>query len=211
MPRGRPKAGPEVLVLPIMHPAAILRGQWGHDPFQIVFLENARKVYEGEEKLLDIEQPLPGERVLRSIPEIEEYVRWAEAARPTLACDIETAGESLTCIGFCDIETEQPVVIPYRNSGMGYWFGARTPQVDQLVGRILANPEIRLVFQNGATFDIPMLERLGWRVEGYEDDTLIMHRNCYPEAPAALEFLGIVYGGLPAWKWLSSPDEGEGK
>jgi hypothetical protein len=74
----------------------------------------------------------------------------------------------------------------------------------------LASPTPK-VFHNGQAFDIPYLEDLGFEVNGYAGDTLLMAHLALPELPKGLQFLATLYCRLPMWKRLVEEEEGVDK
>lgn len=208
--------GAAVWVVPILHPAYILRGLFGLEPAQVLYLKRVRKILDGwEPPQPSVEEGPPG---ALTHPTLEQMFQWkGELERlpdRTLAVDIENAGDFLLCVGFCRVADEQSLCVPLRKQGGEPWW--EWEDLREVVGwlcAILEDPSIPKVFHNGQAHDVPVLERLGFEVRGYAGDTLIMQHVAYPEMPKRLEFIGILYSGMPAWKWLSrgADEEGEGK
>jgi DNA polymerase I-like protein with 3'-5' exonuclease and polymerase domains len=66
--------------------------------------------------------------------------------------------------------------------------------------RVLEDQTIRKVFQNGL-YDIVVLYRYwGIKVQGFEEDTMLLHHALQPEALKRLDFLGSCYTDEGAWK-----------
>lgn len=200
-----------IYICPIMHPAAIIRGRYADEPAQVVYLERAGMLASGEWVPEDVSSP-PSEGVLSpTLPDLTTFGQ-ARGLTEGVTCDIETAGDYLVCIGFARMVDEASICVPFlRQGGFRYW-----PTWEDHVSavawtfKILSDPEIPKVFQNGQAFDIPRLVALGFVVENYAFDTLIAQRYAYPEMAADLAFLGGFYGGIPNWKWLAR-EEQEGK
>ena len=67
-----------------------------------------------------------------------------------------------------------------------------------------------LVFHNGISYDIPLLERYGFEVRGLLVDTMWLAHHCYSELPKGLQFLATQYCWAPVWKSLvDEKDEGD--
>lgn len=203
-------------VVPILHPAYIMLGLFGLEPAQVLYLKRVRRVLDGWDPPIPPIEPGPPGCITR--PTSEDMADWraALASLPdqTVTVDIENAGPHILCIGFCRVADLVAISIPFRKKGGApWWFAPFLPLVIEWVDEILSNPEIPKVFHNGQAHDVPILERTGFVVRGFTDDTMLMQHVCYPEMPKKLEFLGILYAGMPAWKWLSkgTEEEGEGK
>jgi DNA polymerase len=128
-----------------------------------------------------------------------QYVRTS----PIVACDIETTGTRITCIGFAP-RRDLALVVPFddpRKSGRSYW---NTPELERecwtLVRSVLEDSTIPKVFQNGL-YDIAFLLRsYGIRTFGAVHDTMLCQHALLPEALKGLGYLGSLYTGHSAWK-----------
>jgi len=202
-------------VIPIWHPAAILRGQWAQDPFQPIYLRRAKDIADGHTpSSLDPETPPPGALL---DPTVEEMWDWALGIPTTdgslVSCDIETAGDFITTIGFTRLVDFVAIVLRFRRCGGE----TETDGLDDRIAvadYVLSHPKIGLVFQNGQAFDVPRLEDFDFRVAGYFDvgfDTMLASFCCFPDAPKDLEHLACVFAGFPKWKYLVGSPEGDEK
>jgi hypothetical protein len=202
-------------VVPIVHPAAVVRGQWAHDPAQPKFLRRAWEIAcaDSPPNVADVGTAPPGGTIARTLADVSAWIGDVLAARATVACDIEGTGGVLIGIGFCRLDTLASMYVPFRNRAAPYWPDREvTRAVAYWVDRVLSEPTVGKVFHNGSSFDVPFLEGIGFEVAGYVDDTMIRAWATYHEAAKDLQSLGILYAGLPAWKHLSHVgDEGEGK
>ena len=200
----------------MLHPAYILRGQWKHEPYQIVFLKRAKAIAEsGHWESTDTDSVPPNWNLYPNMHELEEWEQGITDAGVT--CDIEAAGPHITIIGFCRIHDEHGVTVRFRREGGDPW--DHHPEMAlKRVGwtyRLLANPRVRKVFHNGQAYDLLQLWRTGFEVCGYTDigsDTILQLHIAYPEAPKRLEVASNVFCDLTGWKHLANlPEEGEGK
>lgn len=206
------KVNVKLLAFSLVHPSAIIQGDWAMEPFQVLFLQRvAHFLRHGTYPIYDPTKPPPGAIYQ---PTWQQLWDWKAGIDRDwgITCDIENAGNILTRIGFARVHDEVPIVLRFRVQG-----GDITCQTKELRSRakwcadILADPTIPLIFHNGQTHDVPELERMGFAVEGYAADTIMMQNTAYPEAPKALEFCGIAFGAMNRWKYLVGDDEGEGK
>jgi hypothetical protein len=166
----------------------------------------------------DINQPPPGGRVdppegylrswLGSIPRGIQDQALEGNLDGCVAVDIECAGPHLTMIGFCRLSDMSSITVTFRGRG-----GEPTwESVTELRARVqfcydlLADPEIGLIFHNGQAFDVPYLVEYGFTVEAYVFDTLIAQWAAWPEMPKRLEFVAMLYEGIPRWKHIISDE-----
>ena len=198
----------------IMHPAAILRGQWANEPLQHEWLSRARALAEGRlaphtlEDLVACGLPDP------TPDELEAWVRDTLALGCGVAVDIECAGTVLRCVGVARLaEPPVPTLFNFRAQG-GSPVGGTLEETARVVACLdaLLGSHLPKWFHNGQAFDVPYLERLGFVVNNYAGDTMLLQRYLYPEAPADLQSVATFYCGYPGWKHLAHNDEeGEGK
>lgn len=194
-------------VLPTYHPAAILR-QWDLRHVTVLDLMKAKR----ESAFREVRRPQRFIYVPETLDDIEEYYESRYAgltAADTIAPDIETASEQITCIGFAHCP-EEALVIPFVDPRRGgsYWptlsseLGAW-----QWVRKILATRP-RKIFQNGL-YDIHHLWRsYGIPVVNAAEDTMLLHHALQPESEKGLGFLGSVYTDEPAWKLMRARGKG---
>ena len=217
-------------VLPIIHPASIVRGRWHEEPAQIVYLKRLASILRGENTppVDDVDSPPPNTLLWPSLTTLKEFndeltqeidelygLYWN-----TLSVDIESAGPFVTLIGITALSTTRGEVgptlsLPFRiQHGQNYW----PTWEDHLSATTylyswLANPELDKVFHNGITYDVPILEEHGFIVLGELWDTMVMQHYMYPEMRKGLQYCATLYTGALYWKGMLDPDkdEAEGK
>jgi len=187
-------------VLPTYHPAAVLR-QWDLRPVTVLDLAKARR----ESEFPEVRRPA---RVIWTDPtlrDIEAFYHDHILPARSLAFDIETAGDQITCIGFAP-RVDLALVVPFvdHRRGGSYWGSS----VDERlawgwVAKILDSP-LRKITQNGL-YDVHFLWRkYGISVANWTDDTMLLHHALFPESEKGLGFLGSVYTNEPSWKLMRS-------
>ena len=162
-----------------------------------------------------------GGRLINLFPTAQEvglFCQWVTGKR--IAVDIETTGEQplncqLICVGIACEDGTGMVIPVIRQGGFAYW---NSPDewrfVRACLAWVLADPRTPKVMHNGA-FDVTALWGHGFRVDGWEDDTIIAHHCADPELPHGLAYVGSRYLELRHWKddvkgdlrWLDLPDE----
>ena len=177
--RGSPlplKGTDKPLVIPILHPAYIMRQQ-DYIPYTISDLEKGVNV-PPENYNLD--------------PTVESLSKFFDA--PQLCFDIETNmfTGAITMVGL-SIKATEVTVVPFR--------GAFIPVLKQIFSTAKS-----VIGQNIIQFDLPILAENGVTIaeDCQIWDIMLMFHLLHPDAPAKnLEFISSVYTQKPAWKHLS--------
>lgn len=192
-------------VLPIFHPAVLAR-DWTIRPIIVADLLKAFV----EQEFPEIRRPERYVTIDPTIDEVEEYCRTLLSAK-LVACDIETRGGSITCLGLAGSSSDA-IVIPFFDArklasdpeqGLfpgSYWTKAGEIRARKAVQSVLGS-EVPKLFQNGL-YDIQYLLREGFRIRNAAEDTMIQHHALFPEMPKSLGFLGSIYTNESAWKLL---------
>lgn len=185
-------------VLPTYHPAAILR-QWENRPTVVAdFMKAVR-----ESAYPEVRRPDCEIWIEPSLEDMERFYDNFIAGCDLLSVDIETSGNQITCIGFAP-DTKHAICIPFfdrRTKSRSYWPTAK----DELaawafVRRVLREPSIRKLFQNGL-YDIAFLWRAnGIATFGAAEDSMLLHHALQPESLKGLAFLGSIYTDHGSWK-----------
>lgn len=190
-------------VLPTYHPAAIFRQYQLRPIVAADFIKAAR-----EQEYPEIRRPKRLIHIPETPEEVDEYFRKNISfdGKQIIAVDIETTGKQITCIGFA-FDIGNIIVIPFvdpKKLGRSYWtVAAAENAVWQSIRRVLEEPRIKKVFQNGL-YDISFIWRtMGIRVFGAEHDTMLLHHALQPESIKDLGFLGSVYTNDVGWKKMN--------
>lgn len=170
---------------PIYHPAYIFRAP-AYLPVMKEWFKRGIEIHRGlihPWKWGDIE--------IDDGPRMKELLNRIEASE-WIGVDVETAGDAYTgdllCVGLAT--TECAVSVP--------WPAADGDTYKQ-VARILANPKIKKVFQNG-NFDMVSLHINRIPCSRVDFDTLIAHRIVAPQVAHDLGFLAACFFAAPRWK-----------
>jgi uracil-DNA glycosylase len=199
--RGTVAASPYGKVIPIYHPAAILRDP-SNRPVTILDLAKAKR----ESAYPEVRRPV---RLVYTEPDLndlewfyEEYIVNSER----LAFDVETAGNQITTFGVSPIPS-RAIVVPFvdpRRTGWSYWPDVHSEiRAWDWVSKVMSSPQPKTA-QNGL-YDITFLWRgYGITTNNYVDDTMLLHHSLQPEAPKGLGYLGSVYTNEASWKLMRS-------
>ncbi len=187
-------------VLPTYHPAAVCR-QWELRPTTVMDLMKAAR----ESEFPEIRRPAVSVHIPETIADLESFYALHIVGCQTLAIDIETSGQQITCIGFAP-SREHALVIPIfdrRRKNRSYWPDAVSEgQAWGFIRKLLLDRAIPKVMQNGM-YDIAFLWRsYGLKVFNAEHDTMLLSHALQPESLKGLGYLGSIYTDHGAWKQM---------
>lgn len=151
----------------------VLRGQYGDHPIEAQYDLTPKEIIDACDRLQDERKPI--------------------------AFDIETIAGETACIGLAN-DPHKGVCINFRDRTTNRFSIGEELDVRLRVARLLAEPSIRLVAQNG-NFDRYWLwykDRI--RVHRVWHDTLLAHHTLYPSLPHGLGFLVAQYSTHPYYK-----------
>ena len=187
-------------VLPTFHPSNILH-DWSNRVIAVGDLKKAKRYL--DEGFSPRHRELLLEPTLAEAREFVDRYLLCDPGPPLISLDIETFGETITCIGFAS-NSDRAITIPFFDPGKpdrNYWSTlADEMEAWRLVYRVCTSDTAKLG-QNGL-YDIQYLYRAGIPVRRYLEDTMIRHHSLYPELPKGLGFLGSVYTDEAPWKLL---------
>ncbi len=83
--------------------------------------------------------------------------------------------------------------------GYAMWWDDQSPAIKQEVRRLLADPKLLKVLQNGHWFDLRILRRLGYVVKNVKD-TRDIRRALSTTSKLSLAYMGSIYLDVPNWK-----------
>ena len=202
---GTVQQSPPFYVAPILHPGNY---EYVYGWLLERWLRQAHQVAAGQLRPLPWPELcwMPGQKMYRKLLAI------FNAKRP-VAIDIETnmAGTLITAIGFAN--GEGTVSVPWdsyeiagtngqREMGLlDYGFGHH---IQRLAINILESGEQPKILHNGA-FDVVQLKKHGITLRGFEHDTLLLHRVCYPQYRHGLQQACATEFVVEPWKCLFKP------
>lgn len=191
------RLGRSYKVLPTYHPAAVAR-EYSLRPIVTADLDKARR----QSETPDFHRPSRSIWLRPTLLDLANYER--EYIRPaeSLAADIETKQDQITCIGFAP-SPDTAIVIPFFcENGSNYW-----PTLQEELaawGYVRSWLAMKpTTFQNGL-YDINFLwSRYGIPVPLATEDTMLLHHAMQPEMEKGLAFLGSIYSEESSWKFMA--------
>jgi uracil-DNA glycosylase family 4 len=193
---------PGMKVLPIMHPAWIMRMNWEWYYIGIKDLKRAKLLSEGK-ALKEVD---PHFIIKPSINQALEFIYEIYSHPNEEWCiDIETRGDTISCFGLSidSILRDSAICIPIQTTTGTYWTEAEEASIWKALGDAFqANPKC---LNQNLVYDIDyMLSDYRIEPSGFAFDPMIAHKLCYPEFDKGLDFTTSLYTYIPYYK-----DEGK--
>lgn len=206
--RPLPDGTPSVAVL---HPAHILRGNFGAEPAQIETLRAVGRVVRDGwvPPAFDFSRPPPGANLF---PTLDELRAWRAECVPgdEIALDVECAGRVLRMVGLGRVRDLSYVAVWFRKQGGDPWPYSNFPAVVEWLYDLLADESLGLVMHNHG-FDVEQLEEVGFKIARLSFDTLLASHLACPEVRKRLESVALLTSGMTGWKRILSDAEGDQK
>lgn len=189
---------PGAKILPTYHPAAVMK-DWRL--FHVVVADLMKAAIEAEFPELRL---VKREIYLR--PTVEDLVGWQRSllGSKSLAVDIETSKQQITCIGFSPSPDKAFVVpfVDYEQSSRSYWPTVEAEVVAWQMVREVCESPVPKILQNGLYDGYYLIRQAGIWLRNYCEDTRLQHHSLYPELPKSLAFLGATYANQGPWKQM---------
>lgn len=197
------------IILPVVHPASIMRGRFALEPAQVSYLK--RLAADPHAEPIDVSQPPPLCNPTPSLEDLREFVANLQLY-PAISFDVENAGPHLVCCGVLALTEEfEPgpgVCFRFRRKGgEPWWPWEQHLEVVTLLDSILSDPRYTKVGHFIVQHDIPLLEFLGFVVNGQVLDTSVLLHGVHSEFPKGLAWAATLFCGAPAWKHIKDDKE----
>lgn len=193
-------------MVPIVHPAFIMKDGWRENRFTHVSIGDVARAID-ESRTKELNPPRRNHRILYNLDEIIHEIRGLRE-KSFWSFDVET---SLPCLGFSHNILES-FTIPFQGLLCTIDSTQRAYIINEL--RQVFNHDAKIICQNGI-FDWRVL----WRDYGIDPsswhihaDTMYLHQLLYPELPHSLAFISSIYTREPFYKsegreWIRGKDD----
>lgn len=183
-------------IIPTIHPAASLRGQY---IYRYIISSDLRKA-KLESEYSDIRRPK--RNLIYSYSNIGEAIEWVNTIGRSskVSLDIEVLNYEIAIIGLAS-SPELGIAIPLA---VPHW-GTPADEIPlwRALSAVIENPNITKVMQNGIFDKHFLASKCGIVVRGPIEDTMMAHSIMYPDLLKGLGFLGSLYcGSQEYWKDL---------
>lgn len=187
-------AGVKSILVPIYHPAAILR-QWAWRWITVHDLRRAKAALTAwgrEVKSPDYQFVIRPQykQVIDTLDTLQEASRMGGLK---LAVDIETRGGHIACIGLA-WNSFQAICIPLMcvEDRDGYWNETAEGEIIWRLKELLTNPRVEIIGQN-FIYDAQYFAKHYGYVPNTKWDTMLMHHVMFPGTPKGLDYLSSLY------------------
>jgi uracil-DNA glycosylase len=202
------------LLLPILHPAAILRAWYERDTCIHDLSVRVPLALSGDWR----PNPPPNIVALPTFADADRVlgnwlIRAAAGDVLRLSHDIETARGVITCMAFADgpyRSGSTSLVIPFvRPNGVGpfesYWTAHEEIQLTRTLIQLWSHPNVRIEGQN-YNYDTQWIEAFYGSRPNLDFDTMLAHHLLWPGTPKALDYLASLYNHY-YWYWKDDNKE----
>jgi uracil-DNA glycosylase family 4 len=198
---------PETKLLPIIHPAAIMR-EWYKRPVTKHDLKERipqalADDWRGPEPLV-----LAPPSFEQCTAMLRAWISRANSLPLRLVCDIETARGLMTCIGFAP-SASLAMTIPFiRLDGKGfasYWNEDEELTISSLLRKLLSHPNVQIEGQN-FLYDTQYIYAFLACIPRLAFDTMLAHHLLFPGTPKGLDYLSSLYCRYH-WYWKEDGKE----
>lgn len=180
----------DVLVIPTIHPAAILRNrQWEQR-----CIHDWRKIASYLRTTGKFQAPKRHHNILPTPRDVQALLN--DARDKPISVDIETWGGELKCIGFA-LNPRESLVIPTTQEFVGGVFRRGNLWYDLI--KEVCESSSEKILQNGL-FDAWWLHQYDIKLNNFHWDTLAMHHAIDPRESHSLDFLASILTNQPYWK-----------
>lgn len=196
-------------VVPLIHPAAILRAWYNrtitvHDLRTRVRKQGLAGDWRPRTPTPFLAPPTFAQAKLQ----LEAWIARAEGAPFRLMNDIETARGLITCIGFCDGRTAMSIPFVRTIAGqpfVSYWSQSEEFALVKLIRRLLSHPNCLVEGQN-YLYDIQYIQKFLGCTPNLTFDSMLAHHLLFPGTPKGLDYLSSLYCEYH-WFWKEDHKE----
>jgi len=193
---------PGYKVIPMTHPAAILRN---YEERPICLMHMMKVAEQADDPT--ISRPERHILIDPTLEDIEDFYHTYFKQATYSGVDIETIPDQqlISIVGF-SADENHALVIPFtdtRQENGSYWQSEEEEiRAWEWVKVMCQDAAVAKVLQNGLYDIFWLYEQLGITLQGNIHDTLILSRALQPELPADLGTLGSMFTNEPAWKLM---------
>ena len=198
-------------LLPIVHPAAILRAWYLRDPTIHDLKTRVPLALEGDWRPYPDYEFLAPPTFEQCIDTLQGWLAKAQASGIRLAVDIETARGLITCLGIADSDRSAMSIPFIRRTGPekgafdSWWPPAQEARIVFLLRSLLTHPSVFVIGQN-FIYDTQYIQRWFGCTPHLSHDTMLHQNVCFPGTPKALEYLSSLYCKYH-WYWKEDHKE----
>ena len=179
-------------VVPIVHPAAILR-QHSYRWHTVVDLRRAAFESESPDLVLPKWDFLLRPSYTDVLAHLGDLLRRADVGRIPLAVDIETRARHIACVGIAD-SSLRAICIPFMcvENDAGYWTLREEQEIWWILYLLLTHPNAHIIGQNFLYDNQYFIRRAGFAAN-LQDDTMMKMHTIFPGVRKGLDFISSIF------------------
>lgn len=192
---------PQLKVIPILHPAYIMRDNW---EWYYITQRYLRRIKDEAISPAQVRAEPPDTFLINpNLEVVLEFLQRIQLSHQPWYIDIETRGDSLHCIGlFSAVLPTTALCVPIQDSTGPHWSPEDEAKI--YVGLSLAMRDNKLLRNQNIIYDLDYLMDMGCEPSGIDFDPMIGMNVAYPEFDKGLNFTTSLYTLYPYYK-----DEGK--
>lgn len=176
-------------ILPTLHPAYLLRGNYGDRTIVEADLRKARR------QAITPYVPLTS---FSTDPSFDECCDFLRSRSSKLALDIETVNNLTRCVGFAWSKYEA-ISVPIMKGRSHAWNPDQECTLLSLMNGMLSSPDVKFLVQNVMYDQTVLAKEFGFHIRNLDQDTMLSHHLLYPELPKGLDFQSSIYTDHPMY------------
>lgn len=182
-------------VIPTIHPAASLRGQY---TWRYLIINDLERVKE-EREFPEIKLRQRNMIIDPSYDQCMDFLNEV-ANMPRFATDIEVINRQVSCFSVA-VTPDEVITIPMMDRGyVDRWTVEQEAEIWRAYAKIISDPDIAIVNQN-LIFDLSFLmQQMGIVPHGRYDDPMLAFSIMYPDFKKGLDIITSIYTKEPYYK-----------
>lgn len=185
-------------ILPTLHPAYLLRGNYGE---RVIVEADLRKAQR------QAHSPYIPPTSFLTNPSFDECCDFLRSRPSKLSMDIETVNNLTRCVGFAWSKYEA-ISIPIMKGRSHAWNLDQEHTLLTLMAAMFGSSDVKFSVQNVMYDQTVLAKEFGFQLKNLDQDTMLAHHLLYPELPKGLDFQSSIYTDHPLyWNYDSKSTE----
>lgn len=207
------KEFPSTFLIPVVHPAAILRAWYNRAAFCHDLRERVPLALKSDWRADPAPTILAPPSFEQACAKLMEWLVRLRYKKIRIVADIETARGLITCIGFADGK-DFAMVVPFvrledDKSFSSFWTADQEVVLIQLIRKLFLHRNLQLEGQN-FIYDTQYIRHFLGVTPRLDFDTMLAHHLLFPGTPKGLDYLSSLYC-RHHWYWKDESKEWDTK
>lgn len=181
---------PGLKVIPMVHPAYIMRDNWADYYISIRFMKKVAAEMQSPRRILKEDEYIAITKP--QIGQVLEFLEHIGSNHQPWDLDVETRGDTLTCLGLSSqADLNYCMVVPIHTTGGPYF--SLEEECEFWRGLSVAMRDNPLLENQNVVYDLDYAMDFGCEPSGIGFDTMVGMNVAYPEFPKGLDFSNSIY------------------